>query len=236
MKGVFMNGFKYKEVYIQDEKRYLEVNILPEKFCNFDCIFCPIGRSKDKTDEIHDFDNYDECIFDLEQKLTDLKPDVLFINSAGEALVHSRVSEIIDQVKLKGVQVKLLSNGYLLNEKNYKAIAEKCDEVIGEIKAVTEVDFKKLVRPIEGYTLEAHISNMAKFNEDYSGKFNLEITIIKGYNDTNEAVEKMSNMFQRIKPDRVTFVTLDGIFEKKLGVSRELLESIEKRLLMDIDG
>ncbi|MPM49406.1 hypothetical protein SDC9_96135 [bioreactor metagenome] len=41
-----MNNFTYKDVYIEDEKRVLEINILPEKCCNFDCIFCLIGRAK----------------------------------------------------------------------------------------------------------------------------------------------------------------------------------------------
>ena len=34
-----MNNFTYKDVYTEDEKRILEINILPEKCCNFDCIF-----------------------------------------------------------------------------------------------------------------------------------------------------------------------------------------------------
>ena len=51
-----MNNFSYKEVYIEDGKRVLEVNILPEKYCNFDCIFCPIGRSKNKIDTQKSFD------------------------------------------------------------------------------------------------------------------------------------------------------------------------------------
>ena len=45
-----MGGFSYKDIYIEDGKRVLEVNILPEKHCNFDCIFCPIGRSQNKVD------------------------------------------------------------------------------------------------------------------------------------------------------------------------------------------
>ena len=45
-----MGVFSYKEIYIEDGKRVLEVNILPEKHCNFDCIFCPIGRSYNKVD------------------------------------------------------------------------------------------------------------------------------------------------------------------------------------------
>jgi len=43
-----MGGFSYKDTYIEDGQRVLEINILPEKYCNFDCIFCPVGRSYNK--------------------------------------------------------------------------------------------------------------------------------------------------------------------------------------------
>ena len=32
-----MELFTYKELYEEDGKRILEVNVLPEKYCNFDC-------------------------------------------------------------------------------------------------------------------------------------------------------------------------------------------------------
>ena len=85
--------------------------------------------------------------------------------------------------KIKDIPVRLLSNGYLLGRDEYIKIANKCDEVIGEIKVITEEDFQKVQRPIEGYTLEEYISNMISFNKQYKGKFIFEVTIIKGYND-----------------------------------------------------
>ena len=224
-------GFKYKDIYVEDGKNVLEVNVLPEKYCNFDCIFCPIGRSYNKTDEVQEFENLEECLLELEQKLESTSPEMVFINSAGEALVHSGIDEIVESIKSKGIKVKLLSNGYLLNDTKYRALAEKCDEVMGEIKVVNESDFQKLQRPINGYTLEDHVFNTAMFNNSYQGKFILEITIIKGYNDTDEAVENMARMIRMVKPDEVIVVTMDGIFEKKLGISEEVLISIKNKLL-----
>ena len=82
-----------------------------------------------------------------------------------EALVNDKVSQIIDFIKSKGLKVRLISNGYILSKDEYINMANKCDEIIGEIKAITEEDFKKLQRPIEGYTLEDYIENMVSFNK-----------------------------------------------------------------------
>jgi len=225
-----MKNFKYKEPYLENELVVLEVDILPEKYCNFDCIFCPIGRSKNHTDEIQVFDDIEICIEELNNRLNEVSPDIVFINSSGEALVNSEMDRIIDLIKRKDITVRLLSNGYMLNDEKQKSIAWKCDEVIGEIKAITEVDFQKLQRPKDGYTFENHIFNMVIFNNKYRGKFILEITIIKGKSDKDEDIEKLRNLIGLINPDHVSVVTMKGIFGKKLGVSPKRLGEIREQI------
>ena len=101
-----MKGFNYKDIYLEDGKRVLEVNILPEKYCNFDCIFCPIGRSKNKVDTQRSFDNIDGSLAEI---IDHTMAELVFINSKGEALVHDEISYIIDAIKAKGLPVRLLS-------------------------------------------------------------------------------------------------------------------------------
>jgi len=227
-----MGGFSYKEIYIEDGKRVLEVNILPEKHCNFDCIFCPIGRSYNKVDTQQSFDEMDDSLRELESMIENNKVELVFINSKGEALVNSKISDIIDLIKSKGVPVRLLSNGYLLGRDEYIRIANKCDEVIGEIKAILEEDFQKIQRPIEGYTLKEYISNMISFNKQFEGKFILEVTIIKGYNDTAESIDKIKNIISELSPDKIIVERMnDEKFKKKLGISDERLDEISKALL-----
>ena len=61
-----MSNFTYKEIYEEDNKSVLEVNLLPEKYCNFDCIFCPIGRSYNKVDTPQSFDKMESSMKELE--------------------------------------------------------------------------------------------------------------------------------------------------------------------------
>lgn len=227
-----MGAFSYKDIYMEDSKRVLEVNVLPEKHCNFDCIFCPIGRSYNKVDSPQDFDEMDSSLKELETKIEDTKAELVFINSKGEALVNSKIEDIIDLIKSKGVPVRLLSNGYILGKEEYIPIANKCDEVIGEIKTIWEKDFQKVQRPIEGYTLEEYISNMVSFNKQYKGKFILEVTIIKGYNDSEEAISKIKEVINKLSPDKIIIERMDDeIFKKKLGISDERFDEISKILL-----
>ncbi len=227
-----MSGFNYKDIYIEDGRRVLEVNILPEKHCNFDCIFCPIGRSQNKVDTQKSFDKIDSSLIELESMIENTKAELIFINSKGEALVNDKIADIVDFIKAKGLPVRLLSNGYLLGRDEYIKIANKCDEVVGEIKVITEEDFQKVQRPIEGYTLAEYISNMVSFNKQYKGKFIFEITIIKGYNDDEESIQKIKNIIKEISPSKIIIARMeDEKFKKKLGITDERFEEISKALL-----
>lgn len=227
-----MNSFSYKDIYIEDGKRVLEINVLPEKYCNFDCIFCPIGRSENKIDTQESFGEIDSSLMELGKRIENTKPELIFINSKGEALVNDKISDIIDFIKGKGLPVRLLSNGYILGRDEYINIANKCDEIIGEIKTIKEGDFQKVQRPIDGYTLEEYILSMANFNKQYKGKFIFEITIIKGYNDDNESINIIKNIIKKINPNKIIIVRMDDEkFKEKLGIDDEKFERISNELL-----
>nr|WP_314465383.1 radical SAM protein [uncultured Clostridium sp.] len=222
-----MQGFDYKDIYIEDGKRVLEINILPEKYCNFDCIFCPIGRSNNKIDTQITFGNADNPLSGLGRIIEQANPGLVFINSKGEALIHDQICSIISFIKDRGLPVRLLSNGYLLNRKSYMEIANMCDEVIGELKVITEEAFQKVQRPIQGYTLSEYISNMVNFKKQYHGTFIFEITIIRGYNDDEASVQKLKDVIQDISPDKLIVVRLEEEkFQKKLGITDERLREI----------
>lgn len=227
-----MSSFTYKDIYTEDGRRVLEVNVLPEKHCNFDCIFCPIGRSQNKVDVQKSFEGFKDSLAELGKMIDNTNTELVFINSKGEALLNDKIEEIIEFIKTKGVSVRLMTNGYLLGTSEYMSIANKCDEVLGEIKVITEEDFRKAQRPIDGYTMEKYILNMVSFNKQYNGKFIFEVTIIKGYNDDEKSVQKLKEIITEITPDKVIIERMeDEKFKKKLGISDERFKEVSKILL-----
>ena len=227
-----MGRFSHKEIYVEDGKRVLEVNILPEKYCNFDCIFCPVGRSQNKADEQKSFGDIDSSLIELGHMIENTKAELVFINSKGEALLNNKIIDVIAFIKIKSLPVRLLSNGYLLGKDQYRQIANMCDEVVGEIKVITEEDVQKAQRPVSGYTLAEYISNIVAFNKQYTGKFIFEITIIKGYNDDDKSIEEIKDIIKKISPDKIIITRIeDERFKKKLGITDERFEKISNAIL-----
>lgn len=216
------------QIYNDNGKNILKINILQQKICTYDCIFCPVGRGL-KSDKIYNFNDTNAIIKELENIINTNSVDLVFINSKGEALLHSGIKEIISFIKSKNIKVKLLSNGYILYK--YKEIANLCDEVIGEIKAINEADFQKLQRPIENYTVENLIKNMAEFKKQYSGKFILNITILNSVNNNEKSLNEIISVINEIKPDKITVEKEDDVrFIKKYGVNENEFNAICKKL------
>lgn len=46
---------------------------------------------------------------------------------------------------------------------------------------------------------------MVYFNKQYEGKFIFEVTIIKGYNDDEESIEKIQNIIKEISTYKINY-------------------------------
>ena len=226
-----MEPFSISSVYLDARgMRCVDINPLPENYCSFDCVFCPLGRTGVKTEDSFSFDETSGFLLKLEEILGRERVQCVFINPDGEALANSQIMDIIRMLKDKKLAVKLLCNGYLMNREKYRSILNECDEVIGELAVTTEEKFQKIQRPLEGYTLEKYISNMADFNKQYSGKFILDITILKDISDTDEDIENFKCYIDRIKPHHLLIETPGGSLKRSLGISQERIDEITQRL------
>ncbi|MCH3950961.1 MAG: radical SAM protein [Acidaminococcus sp.] len=227
-----MNQFIYKAPYEENGKTVLEVNILPSTYCTFNCIYCPIDRREERhqTDEIQNFGDVSEALKDLLRRMDESGADEVFLNAHGESLLHDGLGRIIDAVHEKGASVRLLSNGYLLDDPRYRDLADRCESVIGELKNATEEGFQKTQRPLPGYTLDSYISHLKNFRRQYRGHFIFEVSIIKGYTDSEKALSFLESVVCDLHPDELSVVPIDAPFRKVLGVEEDKLRRFEARL------
>ena len=228
-----MKSFSISEVYIKENMRTIDINPLDKKYCSFDCVFCPYGRTIVKTYDSFDFEKNDEFLIELENSLKINEIDLVYIDPLGESLANNRFSDIIDLVKEYKSKIKILSNGYIFNDERYLFDLNKCDEVIGELAVTTEEKFIKIQRPIKGFTLEKYIGNMTEFNEQFNGIFSVDITILKNISDSEDDIDKFIKFLEIIKPDKISIGTsTNEKLKGKFQVNDEKLKHIESKLLV----
>lgn len=229
-----MDPFSISEIYLNEHnERVIHINPLPENCCTFDCVFCPLGKTKVKTDEPLDFNETEDFLTRLEDVLKNKDMDLVFIDPDGDMFAQGRVSEIVQMIKEHDLKVRIISNGYLFNRVENRPVLNMCDEVIGELAVTKEEDFQKLQRPLPGYTLEELVSNMAKFNSQYQGQFILDITILKDYSDSDADIERFKKFIRQIRPDELDVHTpTKEPLGSAFGIDSAMLQEITDQLNM----
>jgi wyosine [tRNA(Phe)-imidazoG37] synthetase (radical SAM superfamily) len=224
---------RIKKIFSDEENRkVMEINLLPSKCCNFNCIFCPIEQKGTQPDRACDFEETREFMETLGRQMDEEKPQVLFINSMGEALFNDQIEKVISLAQSRNIEVSLYTNGYALGNSEYARIAGTCEEVSGEIKAAREETFQKFQRPLKGYSLEAYWKGMADFRRNYTGRFVAYVTLFKGVNDDPESLGCIRGLLGNLRPSAIKVDTPeDERFGKVFGLSPEEFERARKSIM-----
>jgi len=127
--------------------RSLGVDLVPFKTCTFDCVYCQLGRTTNRTMERKEWVPLEPVLTQLEAKL-DLKPDYITLAGSGEPTLYSKMSELIIRIKeLTDVPVAVLTNGSLLWIPEVRDALLSADLVVPSLDAGSSELFRYVNRP-----------------------------------------------------------------------------------------
>ncbi len=190
----------------------LGIDLVPHKVCTLNCVYCECGRTTNLTTERKEYVSVDEIFIELKRFLKENPaPDYITFSGAGEPTLNSGIGEILSFIKTNypNIPVAVLTNGTLLSDKQVRNELLKADLVLPSLDAATERTFRKINIPEKTLNIESYIQGIIDFRNEYSGKINLEIFIIPGYNDNREELDSLKESILKIKPDTVQLNTLD---------------------------
>ena len=78
--------------------RSLGVDLVPYKTCTYDCIYCQLGRTTNKTTQLKEWIPSDTVINQVKDKL-ESHPDYITISGSGEPTLNSKIGEVIVGIK-----------------------------------------------------------------------------------------------------------------------------------------
>ncbi|MEA1908323.1 MAG: radical SAM protein [Euryarchaeota archaeon] len=191
--------------------RSLGIDITPYKTCTFDCVYCQLGRTTEKTVQRREYVPKDQVLSELEGFLDKNEGDIDCITFAGsgEPTLHSKIGEMIDAIKtMTDVPVVVITNGSLLFLEDVRNDLMNADLVLPSLDAATTPGFRAVDQPHESLKVEQIIEGLRIFREAFEGKFWLEIMIVKGLNDSDDEISALMDAVSRIGPDRVQLNTV----------------------------
>jgi wyosine [tRNA(Phe)-imidazoG37] synthetase (radical SAM superfamily) len=191
--------------------RSLGIDLVPHKICTYDCIYCQIGITTDKTLVRKEYVPIKEVLQEVELFLKEESSfiDHLSLSGSGEPTLHSQIGLVIEGIKaITSIPIAVITNGSLLYEKEVRQDLLRADVVLPSLDAVSPEIFKKINRPWTGLSVGKVIEGLVEFRKSYKGQIWLEILFCKGVNNTPEELRKMKEVVERIQPDLIHLNTV----------------------------
>ena len=206
------NDFKYLYGPVPSRRlgRSLGIDLVPFKTCTYDCIYCQLGRTTNKTIERREYTPVKEILNELKIKLsTGDSPDYISIAGSGEPTLHSYIGELIGMIKnMTTIPVAVLTNGSLLYQPEVRAALMRADLVIPSLDAGDETMFRYVNRPHDGVSFGNMVNGLIGFTDDFPGQVWLEVLLVSGVTGMAADVKKIAVLAKLIGANRVQLNTV----------------------------
>jgi len=216
----------------------LGLSLTPHKTCNLDCLYCQLGRTKELVSSRKEYASIKDILNELRNWIQE-NPDeakrlkFITISGSGEPTLNIKIGELISEIrKISVSSVAVITNATLLGDPKVRQALFGADLLVPSLDAVSPEIFKKINRPHEGINLEDIIKGLIALRKEFCGKIWLEVMLVKGVNDGEDEIERLKEIAEKIKPDKIQLnspvrtTAEKGIFP----VDKEKLEKIKEIL------
>lgn len=187
--------------------RSLGISPIPDKTCNFSCIYCMLGRTDHLTTKREEYFKVEDILAELDDALRNVSPppDHISIVGNGEPTLYLRLGDLIQEARgLSSIPIAVITNGALLSEPAVRKALAEADVVLTSFNAPTEELFRRIDRPCPGMAFEAMKQGLLDFaHMRRRGQLWVEMMLLEGINDSPETLEQTRWFLQAVKPDRV---------------------------------
>jgi len=188
----------------------LGIDIIPSKTCSFDCIYCQLGPTTKKTLLRKEYISWHKALSQIKDILsTGLRIDYITFSGSGEPTLNSALGKLIAEIKkITSTPVAVLTNSSLLSRKSVREALKKADVVIPSLDAATQEVFTNINRPHPSLKAEKIIAGLKTFRQEFKGSIWLEVMLVKNINDSPSHIQKLKEVIEEIKPDKIQLNTV----------------------------
>ena len=212
----------------------LGVDIIPNKLCSLDCVYCEVGITDKRGIARKEYFPANEILAEVKEVIAEYPNlDHITISGSGEPTLNIKIGDIIRGIKrMTNIPIAVLTNGTLLNDPEVRRDLMDADIVSPSLDAVSTEIFEKIDRPNPNLRIDFIIEGIKTFRREFKGRMWIEILFVKGMNDFDEEVFKMKQVLDEIQPEiiHINTVTRPPAYSIAQGVEENRLKEIQKIL------
>jgi wyosine [tRNA(Phe)-imidazoG37] synthetase (radical SAM superfamily) len=184
----------------------LGIDPIPSKTCNYQCVYCQLGKTTNFTNTRKNFFPKDEIITELEKaiELHEKSIDYITFVGSGEPTLYKELKDLILQAKESSNKpICVITNGSLLDQKEIQNALIHSDLVLPSLDGGDKKSFIEINRPHPSLQFKNIIQGFKHFKKIFNGQFWIEVMLVKGLNDSKEELLKIKEKIDFINPDRI---------------------------------
>jgi wyosine [tRNA(Phe)-imidazoG37] synthetase (radical SAM superfamily) len=188
----------------------LGVDLIPRKYCTFDCVYCQLGTSGKTEVERRSFYEPSSVAAQVIQAAKACREiDYISLSGSGEPTLNGDIGWVIGKVKeAVSIPVAVITNGSLLHLPEVRKDLLHADVVLPSLDAASAAVYEKINRPHPSLEFPGLLEGLRAFRRDYAGKVWLEIMLISDMNNDWQHIEILKNIVSTIAVDRVQLNTV----------------------------
>ncbi len=189
----------------------LGINIIPHKVCNFNCVYCEVGRTTSLINDRRSFYNPEDIEKDFKENYEKMgKFDFITFSGSGEPTLNKDIGRFIRYVKSFNLaKIAVLTNGSLLNLADVQEDLMDADVIIPSLDAANQEAFKKINRAHGSLKIDDIINGIKEFRDKFNGEIWLEVLFVKDFNDSQKDIEDLKRAVKFINPHKFQIGTID---------------------------
>ncbi len=208
-----MNSYKYIFGPVMSRRlgRSLGIDLVPKKTCTFNCVYCQVGATQRYTTERAEYVPIADVISEFERWLdSGQKTDWVTFSGNGEPTLHSGIGEIIAEVKrLSPYPVAVITNSSTLVDPRVRAELKSVDLLVPTLEAAEQGLFGHINRPVPDTLIIEILVGLIAMREIMQGEMWLEILLVEGFNDDDEALSLLAKAVKKIRPHKLQLHTVE---------------------------
>ncbi len=183
----------------------LGISPIPQKTCNYSCVYCQLGRTGHMTNTRQSFFPLEKILLEFDDFLQkQIKFDVVTIVGEGEPTLYSGLGALITGIKKKtDVPVAVITNGALLYDPQVRSELAQADIILPTLDAWDEASFRAINRPHGSLRFEDVKKGLMTFSREFKGQLWIEIMLMEGINDDDQSLGKYACLLSQLPYDRL---------------------------------
>lgn len=186
------------------------VDVIPRKYCNFDCIYCQVGKTTGKNTTRRTFFRAKEVARQVVDTVCATeKVDFVTFSGSGEPTLNKNLGTMIREIKKNiNTPVAVITNSSLFDLEEVRNDLMRADVILPSLDAASNEMFQRINRPQSNIDIVKIIEGIKSLRKQYTGLIWLEIMMIKGMNDTKEELQKLNDIVKDLNVDRIHLNTI----------------------------